>query len=214
MSSGLGGKCVEGMESMDSLVELINLSLANLSNSNFIATLDEENPEAIQAAARWQVVLNSILASHPWDFATQYGDLSLLPEAPRDAAWRCQFLYPRDCVMLRRVYSPAAPDRDVPFRRGSLPENAVQTVLANDAPLAAEYTRKDVLISSMPPLFLNALSWRLSAEIALAQHADRDKYAMCLQAYGAILEEAKAADAAEGGRFLPVVGNWQRSRHG
>ncbi|MCD8352440.1 MAG: hypothetical protein LUC93_17690 [Planctomycetaceae bacterium] len=199
---------------MDSIIELINLSLANLSNNNFIASLDEENPEAIQAAARWQGVLNSVLTTYPWDFATKHDDLAPAPGTPKNAAWRYHYLYPRDCVMIRRVYSPASPERDEPFQRGSLPENAVQTILANDTPLAAEFTRKDVLVSSMPPLFLNALSWRLSAEIALAQHADQEKYAMCIQAYGAILEEAKVADANESGPIAPVVGNWQRSRHG
>ena len=199
---------------MHSKIDVINLALANLANQNFIQDDSEPNSEAIQAGKHWDVILESVLAEYPWSFAMRETPLGLVEELSEGSAWRCHYAYPAACVMVRKVIRPESRSQGFPFQIGRSHDGLRRVVMTDALPATAEYTTNDIPVSQMPAMFVNALAWRLAAEIALAQRADPQLFSSCLQAYTVQADQARLQDARERGPVTKRLGQWLRSRHG
>lgn len=199
---------------MASRIDIINLALANLSNQNFIQDEGEQNSEAIQASRHWSVVLDSVLSEYAWSFACHAEPLALLDDDTAYSGWAYHYAYPAGCVAIRKVFAAGGNRDPEPFRVGLARGGALQAVMTNVEDAVAEYTVNTVPVSQFPPQFANALAWRLSAEIALAQRADPSLFDACLKGYMAQVDLAKLRDAQERGPVAKRPGSWIRSRHG
>ena len=184
---------------MYSKIDIINLALANLSNTNFIQDLDEDNLEAKQAAAHWDIVLECVLGEFPWSFATRVRRLSLLGSMGATPEWQRHYAYPVDCLKIRRLYVASAVSRGVPFKIGMADDGNSRIIMTSCVNVIAEYTSRNVKTPLMPAHFVNAIAWRLAAETALAHKADRNLADSATQAYFIQLEKAKLHDATESG---------------
>lgn len=191
-------------------IEIINLALAKLSDGNTLQSLSENSPEAMQAQAHWDVAVRGVLSEFPWDFAKKQQRLNQLAEDVSLSAYEYHYAYPVNCILIRRVYSSAAQAGNVPFSTGLSFDGNQRIVMCNQEDAVAEYTIDAPPVTSFPVSFVNALAWRLAAEIALA--IGRSNAGELLQAYAMTLNEAKLADAREVGPRSRVDGNWEKSR--
>lgn len=199
---------------MYSKIDIINLALANISNLNGVQGFGENNVEAQQADKHWGAILTCVLAEAPWSFATRMRPLALLEADAGPAPWSHHYVYPDDCVRLRRVYSPDVPMEGAQFRLGRSTDNRFRVVMAGAPPLVAEYTTREISVAEFPPHFANALAWRLAAEIALAMRADAGLADGATRAYMLQLEAAKLHNADEAGPRPRRNGSWLEARHG
>lgn len=198
---------------MASKMDIINLALANLSREP-IQSLSEPNPEAFQLRVHWETALASVLRDHPWGFAMRRRPLALMAETP--IGFTYAYGYPADCIQARRVL-PCAEGSwrnqpALPFEIGrSL--NGRQRVILSDLPNAAlEYTTIQVPCEEFDPQFVNALAWRLTAEICLAIHADPQSHQAATATYSAQLQQAKALDMRESSSPRLPDGDFLRAR--
>lgn len=197
---------------MSSKIEIINMALAKLSNGNFIQSLDENNPEAQQAQVHWETMLDTVLTEFPWDFSRRLAQLVQVADDTGLSEWAYHYLYPADCVYIRRVFPLATPAYSAPYRRGLAADGLQRVVMTNQAQACAEYTTRAVAPENLPPQFVNALAWRLAAEIASSFKGEPQMAQHCLQYYTLQLDEAKVRDARESGPQSRIDGNWIRSR--
>lgn len=197
---------------MHSRLEIINLALANLGNLNFVQSEDEASPEADQARAHYDACRDSLLAEHPWSFAARRQVLARLAE---EADGESLFLYPPDCVFIRRAYRPETPGQGLPFRVERTADNLRKAVRApaRDG-LGLFYTTNAVPAPDYPAGFVQVLAWRLAAEIALSSRADPQLAQAMHGAAGFALGKARLREASETGPRRIGTFRWERARRG
>lgn len=198
---------------MHSKLTIINLALAKLSNGNFVNSLGENSPEAQQALAHWDTTLGVVLSEYTWDFARKQQRLALLDEDTGLSEFKYHYIYPTDCLYIRRIFTVGNVYQNAPFRVGQSNEGNQRIVMTNMDEAAAEYTMASPIAENMPPQFVNAFAWRLAVEIAYANGGSPQAAQMALQGYQMCLDEAKLRDARETGPLSRMKGNWLASRN-
>lgn len=183
---------------MASKMDIINLALANLSREP-LQSLSESNSEAFQLKVHWETSLASVLRDHPWGFAMRRKPLAALAESPIGFSYA--YVYPDDCIQARRILpaggGPWHGRMSYPFEVGRSLDGRHKAILADLPGAALEYTTRQVPCEEFDPQFVNALAWRLAAEISLAVHADPQSHQSAISTYSAQLQQAKALDMRE-----------------
>ncbi|WP_019644552.1 hypothetical protein [Novispirillum itersonii] len=191
-----------------SVVGLCNLSLSLLGAQD-IAALDEASPEARACARHFGPCLEAVLRDHPWNFATRRVVLAPLA-APVAPGWTYAYALPPDCLLARELVVPqgsAAARFSVEYAPG-----AGRVLLTDLAGAALVYTARTEDTASFDPLFVQALSWRLAAHLAMPLTRDRALLQMAQTLYLNTLTQAQRADANEGVPESPRDPSWIAAR--
>ncbi len=72
-----------------------------------IFSLDQESAGIDIVNARYDSVVNSLLAAHPWRFASAVSSLARLATAPTNPAWEFAYQLPHDYVTARGILTDA-----------------------------------------------------------------------------------------------------------
>lgn len=203
---------------MANKVEICNLALGNIKASS-INSLDEASLSAQVCTQRFDQAVKFVLRDHPWRFARKTDPLSLLALTPLE--WTYAYDYPKDCVSMLylRPNATIASDRTVAYRfenfenwesdyrLSTMPEwelgqsaDGDRTILTNQAEAYGVYTAEQTNPTRFDPAFVEALSWYLSAMIAIpivGAEKGRDLRTDAMQVYQQALPAAMAHDANE-----------------
>ncbi len=152
---------------MASQVEIYNLALGSIGQSDTVASPTERSKAAQVCTRFWDLARDTVLAEFPWPFATRYEALASLPGiAPN---WSYQYQYPNDCLRALYVFNegyrnpPASLQPNFQMGYGS----AGQIVLADVPRARLAYVARVEDTGRFPPLFVNVLAWKLAAMIAM-----------------------------------------------
>ncbi len=149
-------------------VEVINLHLSHIGNTNAIADVDEDSEEA-RISRRWlSVAHGELLSKRYWKFARKTKDLALIEENPT-TEWLFSYRQPSDCIMARKIpvgstTGSAVFDNnfilpDIPFDKSF--DDDGDLIYTNIENAALEYTaRRNV--SGCPIYYCIALSYLLA----------------------------------------------------
>lgn len=168
-------------------VELCNLALSRIGSKQPIDSLDEDTTEARACTVAYPFARDAVLASFPWRFATKRVALAALTGVTY-TDWQHAFALPADCLEVRGLVDALVPTpppvgfvRWTPVDALSLTTlqlartpyaieagTAGQVLLTNDSAPVVQYTARVEAVSLYPPLFCDALAWRLAGELALA----------------------------------------------
>ena len=192
---------------MELLVDLCNLALMRLGNSETIDTLDDEKTTAKLCKALYRHVWDCVLRVHPWGFATRRAAL-VAASAPAPTNWAFSYAVPADCAFARSIVVPGlrAPrlSQATPFEIGRDADGAV-CVFTDQADAELVYTAKVDPAFTAPevfawedPLFNNAFAARLAWELAPSLGKTGEMAERAQRAYLAALSEAQARDMSEG----------------
>lgn len=186
-------------EEVTSKMDIINLALANLSRDP-VQNLDGPNPDAFLIKVHWETALTSILREHPWGFAMRRKPLAALCESPVGFAYA--YVYPEDCVQARRVLPVASESSwrgrsTHVFEVGRSVDGRHKAILTDLPGAALEYTSGLIPCEEFESQFINALAWRLAAELSLTMHSDPQAHQMAISMYAVLLQQAKALDMRE-----------------
>ena len=184
---------------MTSVVSICNLALSNLGKQGIQSLAD---PDAQARACRqfYELTRDALLQVYPWRFAGKTQSLAELAN-DKPGAWGYAYRKPSDCLKVRWVrpaYSLVDPSPQTLHEEISNPYDVEgEMIYCNLSPAFLRYTAKVEDPTKFPPLFVDALSWSLSARIALALTKDvklrGDAYQLAQQARAA----AEAFDANE-----------------
>lgn len=189
---------------MVSKVALCNIALSRIGVSIPIASLDEASVAAEQSKIFYDLVLDMVLARVDWGFARTSKALADLGSPP--TGWGFRYQYPTDCVQLRGLAPVGArrrrieeiPPYDLSFHEGS------KTIITDVEQAQMLYTARVTDTTLYPPMFANAFSWCLGAELVTPLSVDPRRRQMAREMYESELAVAAAVAANETVRDLPA----------
>lgn len=193
---------------------ICNLALSRIGVTNTIDSIDEDTAEARACKALYEHVRETLLASHPWSFATRRADLALLSDDSADTStvggWGFTYSLPANCVQVLRVWGGdriPTNSTKVPFTleydatSGRVLRTDIEATDTN--PVQVEYVYAIDNPALLPPWFRDAFAWALAADLAMALSVDDGRAARARQMAEQILSRAMAASANEQHEVMP-----------
>lgn len=163
---------------MSSVVDICNQALANLGDSATITSIDppEGSPQAEHCARFYPMALSTLLEAHNWKFATRRGTLAQVTNP--SSTWDYAYAKPSDCITMMAIIDPEASDdysasigtnaaayTPQKFVMETL-EDGSEVILTNQENAVARYTVSITDAAKFSPLFVECLTWLLTAKIA------------------------------------------------
>ena len=196
---------------MSSAVEICNMALSNIGQSDRIDDLLEASVPAEQCNLWFVHCRDYVLrADCDWPFATAFAQLAEVAVNP-DPEFPHAFAVPNDCMRIRRIVNPAFPQGYFPHCHGgyalpAIPPIPYRVINGSSQRLIAtildavklEYTMKIEAPEIFDPMFVDALSWYLASKIAPGLGKDTSIAGNCFAQYQAEILRAGAAALNEG----------------
>jgi len=181
---------------MSSLVAMSNAALSKV-KANSILSLTEDSEEARACNSRYQDIIDSLLQSFPWNFATERTTLTPLTTSP-EFEFDYQFLMPTNpyCLKVLSVYE------------GYTYKVEGRNILCDEASIQIKYTKRVTDVNQMTPLFRELFSLHLAADIAYKFAASSSLKAELLAEAGRLIRIARSMDAQEGTPTGFKTGSW------
>ncbi len=156
-------------------VRIANMALSNL-GAEHMESFTERSTSAIQAQLWYEFSLLQSLEAADWNFARRRVVLNLhgdtIPTASDLAwsgVWGYRYVYPGDCVAMRKIQHPASPPDDaLPFEIETNINGKEKTILTNQQFAVAVYTYNTPHADLYSPYFVQMLSHVLAANMALS----------------------------------------------
>lgn len=143
------------MAGPSSQTDIINKATVLLGSSERLSNIDAGGANAANLRTLWDIARQSLLASHPWNFALKRA--KLLPEetAP-EFGYAYQFAVPEDCL------------RWLPWARGEQyyfeGEEEAGFILSDESTIYIRYIIDVEAEGKWPPLFADAMAYQLAFE--------------------------------------------------
>lgn len=200
-------------------LDLINAALLACGINKTVQSLTEHSAEALAGVRKFDGALNGLLAEYNWRFATKIEPLSQLAKGETGTGasdfWRYTYQYPADSVRLFSVLPPprgSAADSNYivsehlegsPYIGMKLFETYTaskgRVIVTNIANAYGRYVSNDLVANIYPPLFREALIYKLAAALLLALQGSNEAYVtQLLQQSVRFKTLAIQADSGEG----------------
>lgn len=184
-----------------SAVQICNSALAKV-GAGRITSLDEESTESKICSEQYDKVRESLLASHPWNFAIKRAELSLSIDEPT-YEFESQFQLPADCL---RVLGTDQCD-DVPVWKVE-----GRYLLANDSTMNIKYIKNESDVTKFSAYFSEALAAALAADFAYSLVQSTSLRDALIKDADLKLRFARSYDAQEGGGDRVYATSWLSAR--
>ena len=185
---------------MASVVDICNTALT-MTKANRIMSLSDDMEEARQCNALYTIARDSVLRSHPWNFAITRADLARLSAAPA-WGWAYQFQLPVDCLRvlsLEHDYDYAIEGR---------------VLLCDSDAVSISYVKREDDSEKYDALFVECLSVKLASMLAYPLSGSLTASQAFETVYQNKLAEARSVDAREGTPESVVSTGWLYAKLG
>lgn len=176
-------------------IGICNSALAKV-GGKFITALTDDTKAAIYCNQQYARLRDEVLRAHPWNFALERVDLA--PVAgwtdPLEE-WDYQFQLPGNVL---RVVKASADPWKVEGRY----------LLCNDSEVAIQAIVSDASEGVFDPMFAECLALRLAADLAYVLSNNATLSGTLMQAYKAMIPDARTIDAQEGAGDELEVSTW------
>jgi len=182
---------------MASAVDICNIALGRL-NIDPINDISPPVTAVEKACARlYPTARDDTLRSFPWNFAQKEVQLSLVAGVTK-VGYEYVYAMPTDCVAARNIVSAAGRNIEQKYQVISNDAGTAKIILSNVAEMWLAYTSNDIATPLFDASFIDALSWRLAADLSVPLKFSAEIQTAMWQAHTSILAHAQANDAAEG----------------
>ena len=147
---------------ISSAVSICNRALALVGGTRTISSLLETSTEANVCRRVYDASLRSMLAEHPWSWCRSVASLAQATEVAVPG-FIYSYNFPASCLYLHRVFNEETESGG--FQQFVV--DGTRMIFTNLYQAYAEYTKlpeEDIF----PPLFAEALAWRVATEISVA----------------------------------------------
>lgn len=188
---------------MASIVDICNMALAKLGDEANISAIDppDDSVQAMYCAQFYPLALNSVLGEHAWSFATK--TVILAETTNPNELWAYAYVLPSDLINVLALYDAEATDEQF----GVLGSNQQSYSVEMDSGDGIIYTNQPQALlkykcyvsnaGHFPPLFVEALAWKLAEYLAgplLRGDVGVAAATRVMQAYAFALQKAIEAD--------------------
>lgn len=184
---------------MTSIVAVCNRALSKIGDELIILSLDDNTKSARYCKALYADTRDFVLRSYPWRFALKRYVLAPLREKPL-FGYEYRFSLPSDCL---RVWKMEENER----------YQVEGQCLLTDSNICRFIGISRVEDSTVfDPMFVEALSLRLAAELAVPLAASVSLRDSLIKEYQQFVQQAKTASAMEGVQDVFVPQGWVEAR--
>lgn len=179
---------------MASDVTICNLALSHLGDDR-ISSLDDPTRQGRTCKLHYAPARDAVLRDHPWNFATSRESLALLTGVTA-VGWNYVYAYPSDCLFAREIWQETEQVNPTPFeiiRKGDK-----RIIVTNQEDAVLEYTVQVTDTTQFDPLFVDALSYKLAAELAMPLTRSVPITQAMLSLYMNRVAQATTIDSREG----------------
>lgn len=165
---------------MSSVIEICNMALSRIGNSQRIDSLTERSVQAEQCSLFYEQTRDWVLRDKPWPFATKFVSLAEVTTNP-DPIYPYSYSFPTDCLYARKIVNQVFPVDYWPFAGNdvcipqiqAIPFRVIQgestrLIATSVSPATLEYTVQITDPGFFDPIFVSALAYKLGVEIAPA----------------------------------------------
>lgn len=184
---------------MTSIVAVCNRALSKIGDELIIMSLNDETKPARYCKALYADTRDFVLRSYPWRFALKRYVLAPLKEKPL-FGYDYQFVVPSDCL---RVWKTR--DRQ-PYQVEG------RRILADRDVFAFTGISRIEDATLFDPMFVEAFSLRLAAELAVPLTASVSLKENLTKEYQQFVQQAKTASAMEGIQDVYTPQGWLEAR--
>ena len=182
-----------------SVVQIVNNALVRI-GANAILTLTEDSEAARAANLIYEQVRDACIRDHVWNFAVNRVELAQNSTSP---AFKFSYQYnlPSDCL---RVLQMESMDMFYQIEGGKL--------LTNEGTAKILYLARVEDVNLFDSMFVEALSARIAAELAVTLAESNTLYTNMMEIYRQKLSDARSMDAQESGYREIIADTWLDSR--
>jgi hypothetical protein len=195
---------------MASEVDICNLALSHIGASATISSLTEQSEEAFHCNLLYADARDAVLRAHPWGFAKRHLALSDVGSPPGN--WSYRYSYPNDAIYAREILQTNTAGDPIKFEVALSDAYNARVILTDQKEAVLVYTYKVTNTLAFDPLFVNALTWRIAADIAMPLTRDQERLKAAYQMYQAGISQAQLFDVNESHEDLNREASWITGR--
>lgn len=184
------------------------------------STVDDPDEDTVFARAcrrHYDLARDAVLQEFNWQFAKRVAALALVSDPPT-TGWDYLYVPPGQCIAVHRVgmlrqslYIPPYATLDPGWLNANRPEientpwegfgitnssgDETAVIGSNVETAYAEYTRQITDEQQFPPLFADALAWRLAVDLAMAAPRSESMRQTAWNGYNVVMDKARADSA-------------------
>jgi hypothetical protein len=164
-----------------SKVLIANMALSFIGAKSTIESLTEDSAEAKECNLWYDYSRLQTLGTHDWSFARRRLTLATHSDDPPDGVWAYRYIYPSDCVTMRRIENPSGsallayyPDYStfqadaVPFTVEMDDTQATKSILTDLDEAVGVYTFDQEQVNFFSPFFTEMLALQIASRIGFA----------------------------------------------
>jgi len=179
-----------------SKIEVWNLAFLRIGHDANIQSEAEDSEERKVISKLWPTARDTALQAHTWGWAKTSATLALTGTAI--AGWQYSYRYPVDCVFARYINTGDRHKAAVPFPFEVAYDGASGRLIWTDAKDAVlVYTASIDVVSVYPPMFVEALSYLLGAQLAMTITKSAKVRQETFNAYSLVVAQARANEKSE-----------------
>ena len=180
---------------MVSVISICNMALSRLGQTDPIAALSEASEAARQCNLLFEQTRDAVLREFPWPFANRTSLLALRTDTY--PGFNYAYGYPADCLVVRRIYDEGTAGGDPWPYKIALASDGARVILANAEAAYIDYTGRVTDPTVFDAQFVEALTWKLAAELAMPLASGMNLREHLLKIYFSVLTSAWQSAAAE-----------------
>lgn len=155
---------------MASPVDICNLALARLGDEARVVSINppDQSAQANYCSIFYDMTLKSVLSDYPWAFASQV--IALASVTNNDARWLYAYGLPADCLTINNAFPTDSVSYDsvtnnvaYVLKRG---QSGRLELFTNQLNISIDYTQSITDTTLFDALFIDALAFRLAANLA------------------------------------------------
>lgn len=189
---------------MAAQVDIYNLALGRVGITTTVADIDEPSVEARACNRYYAVCRDTCLEDFSWSFARRFAVPVALSATL--GVWAYAWAKPGDALVIRRAYQDDSLTTELDWQEVSYigEDDASHLALVTDhEPAWIEYTGKVTDPSRFSASFVDAVAWRLAADVAMTQARARDLRSDAMQAYQDAIARAAGRNQKMQRKTLP-----------
>lgn len=200
---------------MSSKIDVFNMALGHIGVSSTVADEQERSPERVICTRYWDTCRDALFSykDMPWNFAVSRVALADLGSPP--TGWAYRYRYPNDCInalgivgVTGRVEPPELrPKFEVQYEADG------RSILTDTEQAALLYVKRINEVERWPSPFVEAMSYRLAAMIAMPLKNDTSLRNDMLQLAEQFAQIAMAASLNEAEPDNPPASIYERELH-
>jgi hypothetical protein len=175
-------------------LQIWNAALGHIGEGSFLTSENEDGSAALNCRRYYALARDAMLAEHPWRFAERTERLAGYGTVPD--GWGYAYRAPAAAITIRRVMQDGH-STPIPWALSGITDaelGETTLILTNQILATVLFTRRVENEAIFPPLFAEALAWRLAWAIAVPLSKEPRVRTECWGQYLFWLSKAAAAD--------------------